>query len=603
MCGIAGVVGRRVTADALRIAADVMRQRGPDEEGVWHDDACGLAFRRLAIIDLDKRSGQPMHLGALHLVFNGELYNYVELRSELERLGHRFRTAGDGEVLLHAWAQWGEGALDRFNGMFAFAVWDAGSRRLHVAVDPFAEKPLLLWELGGALAFASDARALTPLLGRRPQPDDDAMAAYLATGTMPVPPCTFFSGVQRLPAAHVGTWDAASGFTARRYWSPARRPVPERYEDAADELRELLTDAVRVRLRSDVPVGTSLSGGVDSSAIVALAGRLEPDARRHAFTARFPGFARDEGPWAKAVAEMVGVERHHGVEPTLSKLLDGDLQRLVADQGEPFASTSIYAQWSVNRCAREAGVTVLLDGQGADELFAGYPGLEAFAAAQSGPRTAAGALVRGRVGAVALARAASSGRLPARISRGMRTRAASPYATAEVAAVAASQPVIRCWDRASGGALRRELLTQCFASSLPSLLRYADRGSMAHSREVRLPFLDRRVAEFALSCPERHLFRGGVTKSVLREAVGDLVPAAVLDRREKVGFETPEQRWLNDERLRAYAADVLLDPAARSRPLLNLRALESDLARDGDWSDARGAWRALNLELWQREWT
>ena len=600
MCGIAGVAGRPPHAESLQAAADAMRQRGPDGGGLWLDGDCGLAFRRLAIIDLDERSDQPLHLDALHLVFNGEIYNYIELRDELRALGHDFVTEGDGEVLLHAWKEWGEGALDRIDGMFAFAVWDDRARRLAFAVDPFGEKPLLLRELADGLAFASSARALQRLDPSVGAPDEEVVAGYLTAGAMPVPPRTFFAGVQRVPAAHAGTWDRAGGLRLRRYWTPAPRALPPRYEDAVAELRELLTGSVRRRLRSDVPVGTSLSGGVDSSATIALAAMLGPDARRHAFTARFPGFARDEWEHAHAAAQRAEVLHHHAVEPTLETLLGGDLERLVADQEEPFPTTSIYAQWCVNRAAHDAGVVVLLDGQGADELFAGYPGLLAFAAVQSGPRAALGAAVRGRVGAGMLAQAAVAGRTPAPVARYLRRREASPYASAAVARGGARRDGAAPPRQA--GALRRELLVQAFASSLPSLLRYADRSSMAHSREVRLPFLDRQVAEFALSCPPGFLFRGGRTKAVLRDAVSDIVPAVVLDRRDKVGFETPEQRWFADERMRRFVSDMLLDPAARARDLLRIERVGDDV-RGGAWRDRAAIWRALNLELWLRAWT
>jgi asparagine synthase (glutamine-hydrolysing) len=343
-----------------------MAHRGPDGQGVWSDQVAGLAFRRLAIIDLDERSNQPLHLGSLHLVFNGEIYNYIELRTQLRELGHAFHTEGDGEVLLHAWAQWGEGALDRFNGMFAFAIWDDSAALLTVATDPFAEKPLFFHLRSERLSFASDVRALRasdPAIG---VPDQRALRDYLAVAALPVLPATFFADVQRLPAAHLARFRAGS-IELARYWSPAQIDVPSQAGEAAEQLGELLRDSVRLRLRSDVPVGTSLSGGVDSSAIVSCCARIAGDHRRHAFTAAFDGFARDEWRYASEVATAAGVEIHHAVRPTIDELLR-DLERLVYDQEEPFGSTSIYAQWRVMAAAREAGIVVMLDGQGADEL-------------------------------------------------------------------------------------------------------------------------------------------------------------------------------------------------------------------------------------------
>ena len=310
----------------------------------------------------------------------------------------------------------------------------------------------------------------------------------MALGALPEVNRSFYTQVHRLPAAHVLRFVAGEQPSIRRYWTPQPVSVPDRYEDAVMELRALLTDSIRIRLRSDVPVGTSLSGGVDSSAIVALSGELAGDHRRHAFTARFPGFARDEWAFAQTVATAAGVVEHHPVEPTAADLL-ADVDALVRDQEEPFTSLSIYAQWRVNRCAREVGVTVLLDGQGADELFGGYPGTES----------------------------ARSRRAPRLVGRFLRRRAVSVYASGEAGRTGASvDPVGEEWAD--------ERLRQTFASSLPGLLRYADRDSMAHSREVRLPFLDRRIAEFALSVPHEFLWRQGQTKAVLRDAVRGVGP-------------------------------------------------------------------------------
>jgi asparagine synthase (glutamine-hydrolysing) len=595
MCGIGGTVGDAPDTAVLAAMAHAMAHRGPDGERTWSDDRCGLAFRRLAILDLDERAMQPMHLGDLHLAFNGEIYNYRELRAELERAGHRFATTGDTEVLLHAWQAWGEGALERLNGMFALAVWDTARGSLTLAVDAFGEKPLYLARDGERLAFASDVRALRcarPDLGG---PEEAAVGAFVALGVLPAAPRTCFAGIERIPPAHLLRWRGGRAELSR-WWAPGRVTVPERPGEAAEALRELLLDAIALRLRSDVPVGTSLSGGLDSSAIVGLSAQLAGDHRRHAFTARFPGFERDEWPFAQLAAQAAEVEVHHAVEPTADELLD-DLGALVRDQEEPFPTTSIYAQWRVMRAAREAGVTVLLDGQGADELFGGYVGVEPVAAAAAGPRAIGRALRRAPAQAPAIARALAAGRVPAVLARRERRRAASPYAATEVAAAAALADPPRGAVDARDGLLRRMLLQQTTTTSLPHLLRFADRDSMAHSREVRLPFLDRRVAEFALSAPPRLLVRGGERKALLRDAVGDVVPEPILDRRDKVGFETPEARWFAEPRMRDRLAGILLDGDGPAAALIDRRAVEADLA-DGRWRDAGALWRAANAQLW-----
>jgi len=577
--------------------AGAMAHRGPDGEGIWHDAVAGLAFRRLAIIDLDARSDQPLHLGPWHLVFNGEIYDYRERRAELERLGHTFVTEGDGEVLLHAWAEWGEQALDRVNGMFAFAVWHDERRELTLCADPFGEKPVYWCRDGERVLFASDIRALRQAVPAIGAPRPGALGPYVALGLMPPIDESFFAGVHRLPGAH--RLRVADGrVDVRRYWTPRPVDVPARYPDAVAQLRELLEDSIRLRLRADVPVGTSLSGGVDSSAVVALAGRQAADVTRHAFTASFPGFERDEWEQAARVAAAAGVVEHHRVQPAPAELL-ADLDALVRDQEEPFGSLSIYAQWRVNQAAREAGVTVLLDGQGGDELFAGYDGIAGWALRARGARPVARALLAGGPQRGQVLRALGSERLPRAAAHRHRRGLASAYAAPDLVDVAVRREPPLPAGAGAGSPLRRELLRQAFHTSLPQLLRYADRDSMAHSREVRLPFLDRRIAEFAFSCPPEYLVGAGQTKRILRDAVRDVVPPEILARRDKVGFEPPQARWLAEPAAQGLAADVLLDPAGRASGRYDAGAVEADL-RAGRWRDPSGLWRILNLELWLR---
>jgi asparagine synthase (glutamine-hydrolysing) len=597
MCGIAGTAGATPDAKLLERMALTMHKRGPDGQGVWHDDRCGIAARRLAIIDLHERSNQPLHLGSLHLVFNGEVYNYKELRDELRTLGHDFETEGDAEVLLHAWAEWGEATLDRLNAMFAFAIWDDATATLTLASDPFGEKPLYYALRGDRIVFASEIKALLHDPEVRAQPDDAAVAMFLMRDAMPAVERSFFAGIERLPAAHVLTFREGRAHV-RRYWQPRRVDVPARYDDAVAELRALLLDSIRLRLRSDVPVGTSLSGGVDSSTVVMLSSELAGDHTRHAFTARFQGWERDEWEYAHEVAERAGVVEHHAAEPTVDEVL-ADLPQLVLDHEEPVGSLSIYAQWRVNQVAKAADVTVLLDGQGGDELFGGYPATTGWLLRAEGARGLAKGL-RSAAGRMSLLESYGFDYLPNPLRRAYRRRTASPYASRGVVEAAVAAPIVppTPWFR-DGSPLRRQLVTQSFETSLPQLLRYADRSSMAWSREVRLPYLDRRIAELALSLPASYLYDGGVTKRILRDVGRALVPDSVLRRRDKVGFEPPQKTWLEDERFRALVGDVLLDPKARGRGLYDVTAIEQDLAA-GAWRDHAALWRALNVELWMR---
>ena len=598
MCGIAGILGSSLDESLLSRMAERMAHRGPDSQGVWQDGTAGLAIRRLAIIDLDHRSDQPFHLGPWHLVFNGEIYNYRELRDELQGLGHRFVTEGDGEVLLHAWAEWEDASLERVNGMFAVALWNDERQEIVCARDPFGEKPLFWARAGSGVAFASETGALLAAFPELATPRQEVVAPYLGLGYMPAPGQSFFAKIEQLPAANLMRVREGR-VQVQQYWRPRPIEVPTDYTEAASQLRELLGDSIRLRLRSDVPVGTSLSGGIDSSGIVALASRISGDHRRHAFTARFPGFARDEWKYAEMVAHSAGVTQHHEVLPTADELL-ADLQDVVRDQGEPFGGPSIYAQWRVMRAARDAGITVLLDGQGADEIFGGYPSAIGWALRSQG----LGAMVRGLFSHtersnLVLAMEGGRFRAPMLFVSAFRRRDTSPYVSAAVRETVAHMPRLLTPADGFRTPLARELLRQTFHTSLPDLLRYADRSSMAHSREVRLPFLDRRVAEFALSLPASFLYRDGVTKAVLRKALEGIVPAEILARRDKVGFEPPEAAWFAEPGFMTKISEVLLDAAARARGLYDSDEIETDL-RAGRWRDARGIWRAFNLELWLR---
>jgi asparagine synthase (glutamine-hydrolysing) len=599
MCGIAGVSGERPQAGLLERMAATMVKRGPDGQGVWRGESAGLAATRLAIIDLHERSNQPLHLGPLHLAFNGEIYNYKELREELRGLGHRFETEGDAEVLLHSWAEWGEGALQRFNGMFAFAVYDDSSGELTLACDPFGEKPVYYAQAGSKLVFASEIKALLHDADVRAAPVREAVASFVARGTMPPTGKSFLQGIERLQGSHVLTF-AGGQARLRRYWSPERVDAPKRYEDAVAELRELLVDSIRLRLRSDVPVGTSLSGGLDSSTIVMLSSELAGDHTRHAFTASFPGFERDEWRYAEEVAGRAGVVEHHAVEPAAAEVLD-DLPGLVRDHEEPVGSLSIYAQWRVMQSAKAAGVTVLLDGQGADELFGGYLPTIGWAVRSAGARRLAADLLSRPAHVRLVVESLAIDYLPTPLRRSHRRLTSTPYASRELVAVATSaQFPAEAPELANGTPLRRQLGEQTFETSLPPLLRYADRSSMAWSREVRLPYLDRRIAELAFSLPARFLYANGVTKRILRDVGRGIVPDSVLARHDKIAFEPPQRRWLNEPPFRKLIADVLLDPRSRRRDLYDCAAIEKDVRR-GAWRDDAGVWRALNTELWLRE--
>lgn len=660
MCGIYGIWhldGRPVDLAALRRATERISHRGPDDEGylLAHTRAgttdlcagpdtdarlglrrveeCGglgadlaFGFRRLAIQDLSPAGHQPMASPDEQdwIVFNGEVYNFVELRAELAGLGHRFRSGTDTEVILAAYREWGELCLHRFNGIWAFALWDARDRRLFLARDRFGVKPLYYTFDGDTFAFASEPKALVGMAGVPFVPDERAVYGYLAGGMLPSPRdgTTFFQGVSALPAGHTMVVDGGVPIR-RRYW---------RLEtDAGEALGpgaavaaycDLFADALRLQLRSDVAVGTCLSGGVDSSSIVCMVNRLMQDEglsaaqigeRQKTFSAVYAG----EGPYnERAYVERViaatGAERNLTF-PDVERLLR-EAEALVWHQDEPFLSTSIFAQWCVMGAVRRRGVTVLLDGQGADESLAGY---RPFAVAlgdtlRAGrvPRALADALaIQARTGLdpLPIAARAVALQLPGPLLRGLqRWRGARriDLSTLDPDFVARSggQTPADWWDWEENRTLQGHLRAQIEETSLPHLLRYEDRSSMAFGVEARVPFLDHRLVGLAFGGAAPWRIRGGWTKWVLRQAMEGVVPDAVIWRSSKIGFETPEGEWL-DTWLRANP--TCFRDGAPSGAYLNLpavrRAIADGTAAAGE--DRGRLWRWINLELWLSRWS
>jgi asparagine synthase (glutamine-hydrolysing) len=608
MCGICGIVrfGAPPETGAVEAMAAELDHRGPDGCGSFGDEGIALGFRRLAIIDLSDAGAQPFASedGRLQLIHNGEIYNYRELRRELEAAGHRFRSATDTEVILAAYREWGSDCVERFNGMWAFVLWDGARQRLFCSRDRFGIKPFYYRHENGRFAFASEPRAFRADPSTRLEANREAVHEYLDQGYLDHLDETFFAGIRRLPPAHSLAFDE-SGLRVWAYWRLEEREPPA---DPAEELRELFLDAVRLELRSDVPVGTALSGGLDSSAIAVSADHLlrtEAEnaealgGRQRTFTAYFerPGF--DERPFAEAVVERTSAEPTW-LTFTAGDLVD-DLPRIVEAQGEPFGSTSICAGWYVMRAAKEAGVKVMLDGQGGDELLAGYRAHLGFRLAdllaQARLRELATELAGARHGPVALATAMARPFAPERLVRLVRSRTRGSLVHPDLRRSAANAfDGLPFPDR-----LRRYQQLVLTRRGLPELLRYEDRNSMAHSLEARVPFLDHRLVELCFSLPPDELIRGGETKSVLRRALGDLLPPSVRARRDKVGFVTPEGDWLRGP-LGDLAADVFASQRFRERGFVDATAARRRLERHraGRLSAGMEVWRALNLELWAR---
>lgn len=579
MCGIAGLFnfhGAPVDRGTLGRFTDSLAHRGPDGRGLLIDGSLGLGHRRLSILDLSRRGRCPMAyedsmpvagsrlratwqdlhgdvIEAAHtpdrywITFNGEIYNFLELRRELTAMGHRFRTETDTEVVLVAYAQWGEACLHRFNGMWAFALWDRRERTLLLARDRFGVKPLYYAATPARIAFASELKAFLKLETFSPALNHDLIPAYLqsAYSVEGTRPDTLFSGVHRLPAGHVLRIRADGVTHLSRWWETRDHfpEVPPRYDDQVAQFRELFLDATRLRLRADVPVGTCLSGGIDSSAVASAMAHLHrtggidlgrtPRDWQRAFIADFPDTALNERAYADEVVA------HTGAKPSYWRFDQTTAVDHVIDS--VWSMEDVYGGlatpvWCLYRELRRAGVIVSLDGHGADELLGGY----------------------------------------------------SWYLN---------------WMQAQANA---NLYRDFHSTLLPAILRNFDRCSMAHGIEVRMPFMDWRLVTFAHALPAESKFGGGYTKRVLRDAMAGLTPERVRLRRFKIGFNSPMIEWYNGGLAplitKLVRHPLWLESPHWDGPALRDRVLAKTSARAwtmADWGESIDLWTRFNVVLWQ----
>lgn len=608
MCGICGIASPAGTPDPRRLAAmsDLLAHRGPDSAGEHRDGPVAIAARRLSIVDLE-HGDQPIanEDSSCVVVQNGEIYNYPELRRELERAGHRFRTRCDTEAIVHLYEQHGLGFAERLRGMFATAIWDARSRRLVLARDRYGIKPLYYRHEGGELAFASELRSLP-----RGEIDLDALEAFLAFNSIPAP-YSIFREIRKLPAGHLLVWQEDGALRTERYARPGPLPVEElRDADEAElveELRARLRDSVRAHLLSDVPVGVLLSGGVDSATLAALAAQETPEPV-HTFTIGFEERSFDERADARRVAERYGTNHHELLVRPEPELL---LRALAEAFDEPFADSSALPTYLVSQLA--AGhVKVALSGEGGDELFGGY---YTYAADLLADRLAPLArLVRPLVEALPASTAKAS--LDYKAKRFVRAahlpplerhhgwkEIFSPELRAELTGRrAAFDPVdlYRARYRETEGAdMLARLQDVDFGIYLvDDLLVKTDRASMAHSLEARVPFLDPAVTNLAFALPSRLKVRGLSKKVLLRKAVEPLLPREVVHGRKR-GFSIPAAAWLRGE-LEPFAratlsADTLARQGFFAYPVV-ARLLDEHVAGKEDRS--RQLWGLLAFTLW-----
>ncbi|WP_207000516.1 asparagine synthase (glutamine-hydrolyzing) [Trinickia mobilis] len=627
MCGIAGLVG--ATLDVRRAfitkMMDRIAHRGPDGEGVYCDEMVALGHRRLSIVDLSAAGHQPMEFAERYVItYNGEIYNHIELRAELEREGYRFVSHSDTEVILAAYDFWGRECLERFNGMWAFALYDRRDRTLFLARDRFGVKPLYYWRRAdGMFAFGSEIKQFVDLPGWSARVNGQRAYDYLNWGVTDHTHETLFDGVYQVLPGHYALLDLAQAaresngsatsermIALTQWYRLSAAPFDGDFAHASDRLRGLLEDSVRLRLRADVPVGSCLSGGLDSSSIVCLMKRqLERDGaayQQHTFSACSTIGKYDESRHIDTVVAETGVLSHR-TYPALEDLFSA-LSAITWHQDEPFGSTSIFAQWNVFGLAREQGIKVMLDGQGADEQLAGYHSFFAprFASLfrstrwlelirevrAAGPHHGYnGIFAAKQIGKSILPR---SVRDLARRTSGAIHNVPSWLSMDRLGAV----PGNPFGDGRAHESVRAMSIEQLVRSNLPMLLHWEDRNSMAHGVEARLPFLDYRFVEFALGLPDEYKLSRGVTKRVMREAMQGILPESVRMRMDKMGFVTPEEVWLREQapdqfrRAMETAIDVsggIITSAARS-------LLESMIAGQTPFSFT--AWRLVSFGDW-----
>ncbi len=656
MCGIVGILsfdGTPVDPIVLDRMNNRQVHRGPDGAGylfAWPADggfadvlvrdvarwehrddvSVALGHRRLAILDLSDRGIQPMRIDGTSIVFNGEIYNHREVRSELQRAGCGFTSRTDTEVLLQAYRQWGEDCLEHVQGMFAFAIWDRRVGRLFCARDRLGIKPFYYATPTGYFIFASEIKALLAFPGLTPVADDDAVIDYLVHGNCDYGERTVFRGVKALPAAHALDVDVRCGRVAlRRYWELAPPASRNGTTDAArlERLGELLLNTTRSHLISDVRAGSCLSGGIDSSTVVSLIGKIwrdQPEAatavgdRFFTFTSCWEYPELDEREYALAAAHAMGATPHL-VFPSAADFWEV-FERMAWHQDMPFFSLSFYAQWCVMRAARDAGVKVLLDGQGGDEVFGGYAKfryaylMSLFRSGQWARMTMeAGHMLRqGDLYVLDLRRGYRY--LPGTLRRllGVDSVLQRTLLQADMRRAVGSEstPATRFWRYASSAdtsdtgwtMMQRIQVDDLMVDTLPQLLRMEDRSSMAFSLEARVPLLDHPLVEYGVGLPDHLKVHDGWSKYAIRQVMQGAMPDSVRLRTAKLGFAAPDRRWLAKE-LRPRVGELLAGGLRCARfvdPVPLRRWYDSPQADGANTESYLGLFRVLALEMWMR---
>lgn len=587
MCGIFGLLSQSLTKkhieSKLKVMSKILEHRGPDGNGIWVDDNSsnlnvGLGHNRLSIIDLTDGAKQPMSLSERFVItFNGEIYNYIELKKKLIQAGINFKSNSDTEVLLNMYAQYGEDCLDQIDGMFAFAIWDKIKLELFCARDRFGEKPFYYNLSNGEFTFSSEIKGLISS-GVSNTQNEEMLYNYLFYNKLHDSQDlskTFYSQVKSLPPAHVLKFNSKNELIIKKYWRASSLSLTQSdlsFNEANLEFQKLFSSSLLKRLRSDVKLGASLSGGLDSSFTVSMINRVDPDIDFSTFSAKFPGFIKDESKFIDIVRSCID-SSNYDCFPR-EDLITSKLSNVLHYQDEPILSPSILVQYDVMKLANENAVKVIIDGQGADEYLAGYTGfhdvffMEMFKKSpwlflkkykeflnfnkgnkiNKSSKRILSTLAKSIVGNKSL-NTLSQFSLGKKLSKN-RSNSLKDYFNDNKKFKFKSNYVFQNLDQC----LRHSL----FNGDLQDLLRFADRNSMANSVETRLPFLNHELVDFVLSLPSEYKFKNGYTKALLREAMKDKLPNEIIFRKEKVGYETPKYNWqemIRDEKLKNNSSE------------------------------------------------
>jgi len=592
---------------------EVMVHRGPDDEGYFIDEYVSIGHKRLSIIDLTPAGRQPMHNAdeSIWIVYNGEVYNYLELKEELEALGYKFYSKTDTEVILHAYEEWGIGCLHKFNGMFAFCIYDKNKKILFLARDRFGIKPLYYFEYNSHFIFSSEIKGLLifDLINR--EADNHIIFDYLLFNCYDHLPQTFFKGIMRILPGHYLIYDLKNHISKIQKWYEIPMDIQNDMDikRAKDRFLELFLDAIKLRLRSDVEVGSCLSGGLDSSSIVCTLNKfllkLYGDKQFKTFSVVFPGRDIDETEFIQDVSSSVKNIEFYFINPTIDDLIN-DMEILIKYQEEPFSATSIFAQWEVMKLASQYNIKVLLDGQGGDELLVGYVFLYGYYLLELFYKFNIYKLIKELI-LYKRFQLINDGILfplflisPSVIKpflwdiyfhHGLDKKFIKKYLKDSEIPLLMYQPL----------GLKKGLYYR-MKYGLPLLLREEDKNSMAFSIETRLPFLDYRIVEFMFSLPSHFKVRNGVTKYLLRESMKSILPESVRMRRSKFGFSTPMDEWFRDKKMIKIVKSILDSEKFRSRNYYNILNLKEFFGKhiEGKINIGQTLWKLLNLEIWFR---